>query len=433
MTRVRENWIAANAVTTAQMSRRGAHGPRHRAAQQALSNVSNFYQKQLFRKLNMHCMSEDQEEEATDYGHSHVLDRKVSFLSIAPQLNDIDVLTRGAPDQPLQQMDNNSRAALEEVLRTIMLNYHIVEADAVTGAQRGERGMPLTLDHERFGNFLAEREALLTGIIDACGQGDSRSASLAPLLQALATDYFETAGRMPNGLLPDMQQTFQGYPVSNEPVTVLLGDFDESGGQHLVDAATEDEKVLLMLGTPVVTGPLSLCQAMRKGFEAHCPAAQRAAVVLQTLFCGITNVEESIIGSGIQCRTDNECIQSSGTAKHIDYTGSTCVGDGCDHSDENGDQRWHASAPLQKLPQLLQEHEAAYQAPLLTDPELKGWIEDPCFGLSVLSIAYPKLRLPFAQLATTGKLLLQSKAFGGAGIALNENHQVLTDSPSTLR
>ena len=417
LTRVRESWISANAVMTAQMSRRGAHGARHRTAQQALSHVSNFYQMQLFRKLNVHCVSESQEEDVTDHGHADVLDRKVSFLSIAPLLEDIDALTGASQDETLPRMDINSQAVLEEVLTAILLNYRIVEADAVTAARRGERGMPLTLDHARFGDFLAEKEALLTSVIQACEQEASRPECLKPLLQRLATDYFVAAGRLPNGLASAMHRTFDGHCMTNEPVTVLVGDFDESKGHYLADTSNDDEKVVVTVGAPILAGSPSLYKTMRKGFEAHSPAEQRAIVVLQTLFCGITSAEEGIIGSGLQCRTDNEYIQSRGTSAHIHYTGSVHLGDACEHSDEGSHQRQHASAPLQRLPQLLQEHEAAHQTALLADPALKRWIEDPAFDLSVLSINHPALRLPLAQIATTGKLLLQSRAFGGKGIA----------------
>jgi hypothetical protein len=416
MSQVRQNWLNANMVAIDQLSASGQPDGSSFARQAALVHVSKFHQVQLFGKINAACVDENTADTLNDFGQVNVLQRKVSFLSIAPQLEDIDVLTRVECGQQPRRIDTETRTVLEEVLKTVRLNHRIVEADAVGAAREGSRGLPLTVDGANFSNFLKDREALLAGVVDACRLSQGRSAQLQPLLHRLATDYFAVSARLPGRLEPGSRRIFEEVSVDAEPLTVLVGEFEESSGQHLVDPASSRDKILLAIGTPVVTGPLDALTAVLKGFEDRAAPEQRAAAVLQTLFYIMTHVEEKIVGVGLNCRNEYEERQSRGTAMEIGYTGSRHAGDACDISRGGVTQRERASALLRTLPETLRAHQAAHQTPLLADANLAAWVLDPCFQTDVFSMTTPMLRLPNAQLSTTAALLAHMRAFGGNGI-----------------
>lgn len=430
MSQVRQNWLNANKVVLQQLDReprpdvrllfaekselQGQADDRHQVRLAAMGNVGKFHQAQLFGSSNLACLDENRAEALADRGQARVLQRKVSFLSIAPQLGDLDRLTDTAPGQLLRRMDAATQVTLEEILKTIQLNHRIVETDAVSAARNGLRGLPLTIDNARFHGFLSKHEALLSDIVDACSQSHGRVERLQPLLQQLATDYFAEAKRLPPAQTAGHHRR-SGQSVDVEPLEVVIGNFKESGGQHLFEKATGYEQILLTIGAPVVSGPPAALAPMLKGFENADIAKQRAALVLQTLFYSMTDVEEKIIAAGLHCRTGLGHRQSRATTEELGYSGSTIAGDACDFLRGGPTQREQASAPLRKLPETLRAHQAAHQAPLLSNANLTAWIADPSFQLDILSMTTPALRLPNAQVATTAALLADSRAFGGNG------------------
>ena len=417
MAQVRRNWLNANAVAMQQFSLDDQPDVRSLARQEVLGNVSKFHQAQLFGKTNAACLGDDIGGRLQDFGQLSVLQRKVSFLSIAPQLRDLDALIDGASGQPPRRIDAQTQTVLEEALKTIQLNHRIVETDAMSAARQGTRCLPLTVDSARFSNFLGQREALIAGVVDACRLSQGRAVHLKPLLHRLAIDYFTASGRLSGGLVPVARRGSRQPTGQVDPLRLKVGEDDVSMAEHLVDTQTGREQILLMIGTPVVAGPPEAYPHLLKGFENTDAAQQQAALVLQTLFYGMTSIEEKIVGSGRSARSEREHRQSRNTAREIDYVGSTYAGDGCNVLRDSNTQRESASAPLRRLPETLRAYQAAHQTPLLADADLNAWIADPGFQLDVLSMTYPALRLPNAQVSTTATLLANSRAFGGSGNA----------------
>ena len=125
----------------------------------------------------------------------------------------------------------------------------------------------------------------------------------------------------------------------------------------------------------------------------------------------LTVAEERIQGEAIHARTAEERRKAQGTKKEHAYAGSAGMGD-CTQPDAYGmSQRLRATMPLRALSQ----HQVQGSSNI-TNPGLAEWLGSAQFNMDMGVITDPALRLGMAQVGQTANALLQSRAFGGAGL-----------------
>ncbi|MBC7416340.1 MAG: hypothetical protein H7327_15540 [Herminiimonas sp.] len=402
-------------VASSESSRRQptAQAARSRAA---LDKIMAFYELQKAPRTNGELPGAPNLSAAgADSGAA--LRRQVSFLSLAPQLAELPALLATDYKKPGPRLDPGRRAVIAEVVKTAQVELAVVKSKAAADAIEGLRTLPMTLDTKRFGAFLEKQENAIAGVIDACENTGGRASTLEALIEKMVTDYLKQQDRYPSGLTAGRRMLVDEHVIDWAPVTVLVGKTVENIAQHFTDDTNNTEKFVLSLGDRVVYGAPEYFPALLQGVEDRREAEQRAFAMLQTVFHQITNMEEMSAAKGFRAKTPDERKEATGTAAELTYEGSSALGDACTAEPGVPIQRNLAIQPLTHLPTVARQYEQKHGEPLFDDKALSDWVSSPGFQRDVSSILIPRGRLPNAQFQSTAELLLQTKAFGGSGIA----------------
>jgi hypothetical protein len=404
----------SNRLATDMMSsgRRDAYSA---ARAEALENILSFYPMRMDPKPNADYLNQGQFG-TTSARDQTALRRQNSFLSVARQLDDVQELAFTPAGEPRPYLDPDSSEVLEESLRTIQVLPAAMHEVAIARARAGERALPLTLDTARMRAFLADNEAALSQVVQACAGGTGNAQRLSAPLQTLATEYLRRNGQLPSGLTPSMPADYRGAPMSNDPVSVFVGSFPNTDMRVMMEGNGSRDKCVVSLGRDVVSEPLKNNDPLIQGFESKTPAEKRAAAILQSFFKLLTFAEESIQASGLHARTDAERRKGAGTKTEFGYLGSPRIGDAIDPQDGEMSQRMRAVMPLAELADHDASRQASGSARLVSDQALADWMDSPKFNKDMNDIVSTKLRLSNAQVPYTAAALLGSRAFGGSGL-----------------
>ncbi len=384
--------------------------PAARARQHALSNISEFYRLRRDPKPNLAYLDQTSFRHATPQDQI-ALHRQNSFLSVSDTFDDIRALAFTPAGEPEPYMEWETVDVLDQSILTVNLLSKALQEAAVARAVAGERALPLTLDKPRINAFIRDHEATLEQVIRACAGGVVEPDQLVGPVRTLATDYFRRNNLLPSGLTPGTNVDFRNIRLRNEPVSVFIDKFPDSAGEVLINNNTLRDQVVVSLGSAAVSGPLQRYDSVIPGFATRPPAEKRAAIVLQGLFQALTVAEERIQGEAIHARTAEERRKAQGTKKEHAYAGSAGMGD-CTQPDAYGmSQRLRATMPLRALSQ----HQVQGSSNI-TNPGLAEWLGSAQFNMDMGVITDPALRLGMAQVGQTANALLQSRAFGGAGL-----------------
>lgn len=409
-----EGFMSSTEVAVSQMGI-GQLDLRANAREQALENITAFYRMRMFPKANESYLNPAAFGRASAQDQA-TLRRQNSFLSIKQPLNDIDALTRRSTGRPLTYIDSDTVKVLEEAVKAAQLLPAALREAAVARAKAGERCLPLSLDTPRMNAFLADNEAALTQVIQACAGGVGNAQWLAPPLRKLATDYLQRTDRLPLGLKPGTPCDYRGTPLSIDPISLLVNEFEFTEMELLADTQALRDKLVLSLGSEAVSGPMARYDSLIPGFASRPPAEKRAAVLLQSLFQHLTYAEERVESRGFHARTGSACRPTAGTKAELDYAGSLRIGDATTIDQNGQSQRLVAVEALQALAFRTTHEREIGALPKVTDPALRNWLTSARFHDDVNDIVTTGTRLGSAQIASTAAALLQSHAFGGAGL-----------------
>lgn len=183
----------------------GRRDARTAARAQALENISDFFHMQMNPKPNSAYLAQSGVGQATSQDLI-ALRRQNSFVAIAAQLADVEALAFTPQGEPDAYLDSNTSDVLEQSVMTVQLLAGAVQEAAMERAKVGERALPLTLDTPRMRAFLADNEAALTSVIQACPGGVGNAERLAGPVRTLATEYLRRNGLIPSGLPSHMHE-----------------------------------------------------------------------------------------------------------------------------------------------------------------------------------------------------------------------------------
>ena len=405
------------------LSKLSSGSPRHMDNCSAMLRTAKFYQTQIHPLQNKTLLDQDDRflrlNECAWPGPvarqiNAGITRKASFLTVKPVLEDIGILTNANSGEPLPLLDPASREVLERTLSAAQTGMQVSAWDAVDDVLEGRRARPLTMDYVRFTSFISSHEDTLLRVRNACAAGTPSSTQLKPLLESLARDYLRTNGRLPRGLPPDCGYMVDGVSIGSDPVTVLVGRSRFCDARYSLQEGSSLDTVLLRIGRNVLSDS-AVTHPIVEGFESRDPASQRAALILGAFFRELTVVEEQIAASGMHCRTPGDRAESERTREELSYAGSDPVGDAL--TPIGASDRDDALKPLRNMPGVMQRYQQTHGEPLVSDPEICGFIEGPHFDTLVDTLAVPAERLAALQLGSTNEALLECRALGGPGFA----------------
>lgn len=205
-------------------------------------------------------------------------------------------------------------------------------------------------------------------------------------------------------------------PISNEPISYFIDRFDDSDGAVRVDQAGTRDKLILSLGKGIVSGPINGYDSAIRGFESLPLAEKRAAVILRSLFEVLTGGEESLQATLLHATTAEERRKAISTKNEFEYVGSEAVGDSTVVDDNGLSQRMLAIGPLFMVQQHDVDAMANRESTVITNPHQQKWMSSVSFEADLNVIVSPQTRLGIAQTAYTVEKLLDTRAFGGAGL-----------------
>jgi hypothetical protein len=388
---------------------------------EALDNIGGFYTERIASEINGEYAGFDTARLAAEADRIQppsaltALRRAASFVLIAPVLESIDGLVDADVRSRPASISAEDRVILDEAITAVQVCHAAVEANAVGAAHDGTRGMPLSLDQARFQTFLADQEPVLTAVIGACARpAPDRATALQPLLRDLAEQYFIAAGRRLNGMLAGTSTSFNGQDVGPAPVELLVGVTEANDGMHVTNPVFGHEQVIVSMGSRVINSDAAEDADPDPQHQSLTPAQRRGIEVLSEFFRSVTALDEQVIARAVQvpAGASNLRQQARGTLAELVYAGDQRLGDAC-RAAFGPSQRERAMQPLRLLPQQMRYHQNTFGAPLLGHRESREWVLGPTFHSDLDTIMLPAARLPNAQVASTERLLLANRAFGG--------------------
>ena len=388
---------------------------------EALDNIGGFYTERIASEINGEYVGFDTARLAAEAHRIQppsaltALRRAASFVLIAPVLESIDGLVDADVRSRPASISAEDRVILDEAITAVQVCRAATEADAVGAARDGSRGMPLSLDQARFQTFLADQEPTLAAVTAACARpAPDRANALQPLLQDLAEQYFIAAGRRLNGMLAGTSTDFNGQRVGPAPVELLVGLTEANDGMHVTNPVFGHEQVIVSIGNRVINADRSEDADLDPQRQSLTPAQRHGIEILGKLFRSLTALDEQVIARAVQvpASASNLRQQARGTLAELTYAGDQRLGDAC-RAAFGISQRERAMQPLRLLPQQMRYHQNTFGAPMLGNRESREWVLGPTFHSDLDTIMLPAARLPNAQVASTERLLLATRAFGG--------------------
>jgi hypothetical protein len=333
------------------------------------------------------------------------LERKASFVSIAPQLASIGDFLGSEKNGHRKKLDGASHVLLNNLVRSVQFHAENVQVKAVEAGRAGQQVLPLALNPQHFSGFLRAQALRLEQIVTTCKESDEPRIDLEKLLSAFGTAYLSEGQLLPRGT-----PARQGR-ACKVPLSVVLCSQPFVAYQYRYQRCGTDDYATIDLSTDLLEAELKRFTNRLAGFEQHPPFAQRAALILQVTVGALVDLEERIAAGGLHAIAAARQAACAGTAAELAYAGHEQIGDRCLNDMGGMDERMDRLAPMVLLRQKATAYQQKHRERLVSDDALHQWVHGPAYLNDLRAIGSPCARMGTAQCVSTARMLLAQRAF----------------------
>lgn len=379
-----------------------------------VDSVECFYEDSAVPKTNRQLACRENTEAAGNMSadHERTLARRASFLLNSDAMDGLRPLLANLEPDAGMLGQSMTAMTVNAVASSVKSQAEHVKAVALAQAQAGERICPMTLQPLNFQRMLEENTARLAQLAGACHLPVApREAALKPLLEELATSYFQHSRHSP------------GAPKSApHKVVIHMSDPGRSHvdanfvGKKIAHVAIDSAGIDRLCNGPLP--PVDDCEDRKtifrthllQGFQNHSPETKRAVLYLQLLWSevgalqetlGVRSLDKPHHGAAAQCA-------AARTLEEKSYRGNHDLGDQIGCENDVHAQRRTIVHGMETLPDVDFSFKEQFGSSMLTDPRLRDWTQSTAYSFDLRMLRDPGSRLLLQSIPITADALLKT-------------------------